>query len=276
MSLSLPEGCDFYIARRSIPADYEMPSLEVAIGFYEMGYMISGDRTTITPAMTYTQHAGFLGTLSPFIYHRTIPASSAPYESILVKFTPSFVKPFTDLFGIQALDKIFSHPTNRFRPDDQNKIFHLLMNMLEEYQEDSPYKDFNIQCMLFQILTTVLQKRLPDDSTIIHEAPLTPPIIEAVYYMEKHYAQKLNINMVAKISGFSPAYFSRIFQSQLGKSYSDYLCDIRLKHVKELLLTTDKSIAEIALETGYSYPGNLTEQFKRKTGITPVHYRKNR
>lgn len=276
MPLPLPKGCDFYIVRRSMPADYEMPSLEVTADFYEMGYLLSGDRTTITPAMTYTQHPGFLGTLSPFTYHRTIPASCAPYESILVKFTSAFAKPFTDLFGIQALDRVYSQPTNRFSPDDQNKILYLLMNMLEEYQGDSPYKDFNIQCMLFQIFTAVLQKRLPDNSMIIHEAPLTPPIIEAVYYMEKHYAQKLNIHMIAKVSGFSPAYFSRIFQSQLGKSYSEYLCDIRLKHVKELLLTTDKSIAEIALETGYAYPGNLTEQFKRKTGITPIRYRKNR
>lgn len=273
MPAPLPKGSNFYIARRSLPADYEMPSLEVASDYYSMGYLISGDRTTITPNMTYVQHTGCLGTLAPYIYHRTFPASDSAYESILIKFTPDFVKPFTDMFGIQTLERIYSNPINYFEPAIQQQVYTLLMDMVKEYDENSLYKDFKIQCMLFQLFTIVLEKRLPDTGTTTHETPLTPPIIEAVYYIEKHYAEDLNIDIVAKISGFSSAYFSRLFKAQVGKAYSDYLCDVRLKHVQKLLLNTNKSITEIALETGYAYPGNLTEQFKRKVGMSPIKYR---
>lgn len=277
MARPLPEGCEFTIARRSLPGDYEMPTLEVATDHYAIGYLISGSRTTITPNITYTQHPGYVGTLAPFVYHRTISASkNEVYESILIKYTLAFAKPFTDAFGIQTLNRIYEHPTNRFEPEIQNKIYHLLLNMLDEYERESPYRDFALQCMLFQVLILILEKRLPDDGITIYSTPLTPPIIEALYYMEKHYPDKLSLETVAGISGFSPAHFSKIFQSQLGKSYSEYLSNIRLKHVQELLLTTKKSITEIALETGYSYLGNLTEQFKRKIGMTPMAYRKHK
>ena len=275
MARPLPEGCEFTIARRSRPGDYEMPTMEAATDHYNIGYLISGSRITITPNTTYTQHPGYVGTLAPFVYHRTVPASKEElYESILIKFTLTFAKPFTDAFGIQALERIYEHPTNRFEPEIQSKIYHLLLDMLDEYEKDSPYRDFVLQCMLFQILILILENRLPDNDSPFYSTPLTPPIIEALYYMEKHYPDKLTLDTVAGISGFSPAHFSKVFQSQLGKSYSEYLSDIRLRHVQELLLTTKKTITEIALETGYTYPGNLTEQFKKKIGMTPMAYRK--
>lgn len=275
MPRPLPEGCEFTIAKRSLPRDYEMPTLEVATDHYAIGYLISGSRTTITPNITYTQHPGYVGTLAPFIYHRTIPASKEVYESILIKFTLTFVKPFTDTFGLQALSRVYEHPTNRFEPKTQDRIYNLLLHMVDEYEKESPYRDFALQCMLSQLLIMILEERLPDDDVTVYDTPLTPPIIEALYYMEKHYPDRLSLETVAGVAGFSPAHFSKVFQSQLGKPYSDYLSDIRLRHVQELLLTTKKSVTEIALETGYAYPGNMTEQFKRKTGMTPMAYRKH-
>lgn len=275
MSIPLPEGCHFDIKRRIIPADYEMSTFEAASNYYELGYFISGDRTIITPNLTYTQHAGYVGTMSPFDYHRTIPASQNIYESILIKFTLEFAKPFTDTFGMHTLDKIYSHPANRFDADVQQQILDILLHMLEEFEGDSPYKDFALQCMLFQIFVIILEKRLPDEEAIIHSTPLTPPIIEAIYFMERHYKEKLTLESVADAAGFSPAHFSRLFQAQLGKPYSEYLSDIRLRHVRADLLNTKKSITEIALESGYAYPANLTEQFKRRTGMTPMEYRKS-
>ena len=276
MARPLPKGCEFTIAKRYLPGDYEMPTMEAATDHYTIGYHISGSRTTITPNITYTQHPGYLGTLAPFIYHRTIPASKNEiYESILIKFTLTFAKPFINAFGIQALNRIYEHPTNRFEPEIQDKIYHILLDMVDEYEKESTYSYFALQCMLFQVLILILEERLPDNDVILYSTPLTPPIIEAIYYMEKNYANRLSLETVAGIAGFSPAHFSKVFQSQLGKAYSEYLSDIRLRHVQELLLTTKKTITDIALETGYAYPGNLTEQFKRKIGMTPMAYRKH-
>ncbi|MDE7205627.1 MAG: helix-turn-helix domain-containing protein, partial [Lachnospiraceae bacterium] len=66
----------------------------------------------------------------------------------------------------------------------------------------------------------------------------------------------------------------KLFHAQLGKSYSDYFAVIKLKHVQHLLLSTDKSITEIAFDTGYRHVSNLSEQFKKMTGMSPLQYRK--
>lgn len=276
MALPLPKGQLFQITHRILPADYEMPSLEIASDHYTIGYHISGDRTIITPNSIFTQHPGNVSTLAPYIYHRTVPASNEIYESILVKFSPLFVKPLTDQFGEQILDQIYARTTNSFPAYMQTTVYHYFTNLLEEYNRKSPYGNFKLQCILCELLLTILEYRLPEENTTPSGTPLTLPIMEAVYYMETHYAEDLTIERVAGISSYSVAYFSRLFKKQLGKSYSEYLSHIRIKNVSRLLLNTDKSITEIAIETGYQYPGNLSAAFRQKTGLSPQQYRKQR
>lgn len=276
MALPLPNGQLFYIAHRLLPADYEMPSLEIASDHYSIGYHISGDRTTITPTSIFTQHPGDVSTLAPYIYHRTVPASNEVYESILVKFSPLFVKPLTDRFGDRILDQIYARTTNSFSADIQPAIYGYFTNLLEEYEGKSPYRDFKLQCILCELLLAILEHRLPEKDDNSPDTPLTLPIMEAIYYMETHYAEALTIEKAAGIANYSTAYFSRLFQKQLGKSYSAYLSSIRIKNVSRLLLNTDKSITEIAIETGYQYPGNLSAAFRQKTGLSPQQYRRQR
>lgn len=276
MALPLPKGQLFQITHRILPADYEMPSLEIASDHYSIAYHISGDRTIITPNSIFTQHPGNVSTLAPYIYHRTVPASNEVYESILVKFSPLFVKPLTDQFGEQILDQIYSRTTNSFPSYMQDTIYNYFTNLLEEYNRKSPYGNFKLQCILCELLLTILEYRLPEENVTPSDTPLTLPIMEAVYYMETHYAEALTIERVAGISSYSVAYFSRLFKKQLGKSYSEYLSHIRIKNVSRLLLNTDRSITEIAIETGYQYPGNLSAAFRQKTGLSPQQYRKQR
>ncbi len=276
MALPLPEGQLFQITHRILPADYEMPSLEIAYDHYSLNYHIKGDRTTITPSFTFTQHPGSVSTLAPYIYHRTIPASTEVYESILIKFSPLFVKPLTDRFGEQLLDRIYARPTNRFDADRQPAVYRYFTELLEIYDGNSPYRDFRMQCLLCELLLAIAEYRLPEDDSASHATQLTLPVMEAVSYMESHYAEQLTIEQVAEAAGYSAAYFSRLFQKQLGKSYSEYLSYIRIKHASRLLLNTDKSVTEIAMETGYQYPGNLSASFRLKTGLTPQQYRRQR
>jgi AraC-like DNA-binding protein len=46
-----------------------------------------------------------------------------------------------------------------------------------------------------------------------------------------------------------------------------------LEKAKTLLVTSDKSINEIAFELGFEYPQNFSKLFKKKVGISPTRYR---
>ena len=79
---------------------------------------------------------------------------------------------------------------------------------------------------------------------------------------------------VAQFAGFSTGYFSHLFHTQLGMTYSAYLTNIQIRHVQLLLSTTTLTIMEIAQETGYCHGEYLSAQFKKKVGMTPKEYRK--
>ena len=280
----MPADIRFSIAKRSLASDYAMPTLEAASDYYEIGYQISGDRLTITPDCSFALRANMVGTMPPYIYHRTFPLSNVPYISYLVKFKPDFVKPLTDALGQNVLEEIYSQLFNRFSPPINNRILLYFQEMHEIFESDSPYKEIRLQWILCDLLLAVLNNRISNNAAedkhqnadpIIHKTPLTPPIIDAIYYMEQHYQENPSLETVALLSGYSASHFSRLFHAQLGKSYSEYLTRIRIRHVQDLLLNTKKSVTEIALEIGYLHTGNLSEQFKQQTGMTPLQYRKS-
>lgn len=284
MPLSLPHGKQYKAVHRLLPASFEMPLLEAASDHYALCFILKGDRTVITPTMNYTLHSGNITTLAPFLYHRTVPASGVEYESILIKFTREFAQPLIDRLGSHVFDEIYKAPAKTFSEENERNIFRLANELVEienSYTESDPddsseriLKDFKFQCVLFTILVAIYENGKECVDSRAHSAPLTKPIVDAVYYIEKNYSKNLPIQEVADVSGYSVFYFSRIFQAQLGSSFSEYLTNVRLKHVQNDLLTTQKNITEIAIGNGFSYPGNMTNCFKKAFGITPLQYRK--
>jgi len=146
--------------------------------------------------------------------------------------------------------------------------------MYEEYQKNRPYREFILQGMLFRLFAAIWEERLLDQKIERNSSTLTPPVVDALSYMENFYNLNPTLDEVARSVNFSSAYFSRLFREQLGMSFSEYLSRIKLRHVSELLTGTDKSIMEIAQETGYCHGNYLCEHFKKKIGMTPSEFRK--
>lgn len=272
----MPSNFNFYIEHKNWGTGYEMPFMQAASNYYEIGYGLSGDRISITPTYSCIMRPGDICVLAPYTYHKSIALTDMPYDRFLIKFTLDFAQTFIDTVGRNTFDTFYSKRVHKIDGRTQNHIITHLEKMQELFLSDTEYKEFHLKCMLYDLFMTVMEKELPDEESTIHHTPLTPPIIDALQYMEQNYDKNPSLEDAAKISGYSPSYFSRLFQTQLGKSFSDYLINIRLGYVQYLLLNTQKSITEIALETGYSHTSNLSEQFKKYTGLTPLQYRKGK
>lgn len=74
---------------------------------------------------------------------------------------------------------------------------------------------------------------------------------------------------------FQEDYFNRLIKSKTGMTYSAYLQQIRLEHAEKLLLTSNKSIEDIADSVGYHNKGYFYKIFVQKNGMTPAQYRKS-
>ena len=262
-----------YILRNKSSVDAPMPIIGMTKDYFEVGYILSGARKIITPDKTYDTSTGMVGITHPYIYHKTV-AISEPYECILIRFTRTFVEPLIQRVGRTFVDKLNAQTMFHFSETSQEKIGHMFLEMEEEYKKDIPYREFILQGMLFRLLFTIYEEKLSVSNVITNSTPLTPPIMDAMVYMENNFMNNPTLEETAKVAGFSTAYFSRLFVAQMGKSYTEYLDNIKIKHAQILLTQTKKTIMEIAEETGYCHGNYLNSQFKKKVGMTPGQYRK--
>lgn len=96
---------------------------------------------------------------------------------------------------------------------------------------------------------------------------------QALDYIHIHLDQELSLGQIAEVINISPTYFASLFKRATGISPHQYVIQERVERAKSLLLKTDLSITDIALQVGFSSQSHLTQQFKRLTGITPKHVR---
>lgn len=100
-------------------------------------------------------------------------------------------------------------------------------------------------------------------------------INKVIEYIEQNLEKNLDLNVLAKISGFSQYHFHRIFFDLTGETLNNYIRRIRIEKSSLKLLKVDESITMIALEVGYKTPSSYNKSFKQYYGITPKEYRQN-
>lgn len=274
MPTPLPEGQQIIVHHGLYEEFYRMDSLQMATDHYNIGFTLQGHRRTITPLCSYSYKVGDVAVAPPFMFHRTIAESDGPYERIMIKFSPAFAEPFIQQVGQHVFQRLYKTLVYHFSVESQTKIRQMFFDMLMEYKKNTPYKEFILQGMLFRLFTTVLEEHIPSQPVTMNPSPLTPPIIDAIVYMEDHYKLQPSLEETAHHAGFSAGHFSRLFHKQLGMTYSTYLTNIQIRHVQILLTNTTMSITEIAHETGYCHGDYLSAQFKKRVGMTPREYRK--
>lgn len=105
----------------------------------------------------------------------------------------------------------------------------------------------------------------------------TKKLQKAVDYIKNHYSDpEISLNTVAKVAIVSPTHFSAVFSQQMGKTFVEYLTELRMEKAKELLRCTDTSSSEIAYQVGYSDPHYFSFIFKKINGCSPRDYRMGR
>jgi signal transduction histidine kinase/DNA-binding LacI/PurR family transcriptional regulator/AraC-like DNA-binding protein/response regulator of citrate/malate metabolism len=97
---------------------------------------------------------------------------------------------------------------------------------------------------------------------------------KAMAYIHEHYAQPIGREDVARYVHVSEGYLSRCFSQETGLSLIQYLTRYRIQEAKQLLVTSDMAITDIALEVGFSDSNYFSRTFRREAGISPLAYRR--
>ena len=102
-----------------------------------------------------------------------------------------------------------------------------------------------------------------------------PGIESALAFLHAQYRDDVHAADVAVAAGWAEKYLMRKFRATLNISVGEYLTRLRIAHAQWLLIATDKSIIDIAFESGYQSVAPFYQAFRRSGhGASPLQYRK--
>ncbi|BBI33290.1 AraC family transcriptional regulator [Cohnella abietis] len=156
-----------------------------------------------------------------------------------------------------------------FAPNNPAAILQKVQLMHKKWEEQGVLERFHVKALFYQFVhELMLQIQSLGIPTL--KADLAA---QAKNYLHEHYAEPITLDILAERLDSSPRHLSRLFKRETGSSPIDYMIQIRMDKAKELLLTTEATLQEIAVGIGYPDSYYFAKMFKRYVGSAPIRYR---
>ena len=251
--------------------------------FLELTYIFSGEvEHTLNGQITHLVPGDYL-----IVDHGSIHSyktlSKDGYDNLDCLFRPELLDPslkgFSTLrsvlehyllhFNIQALTQ---NPARMVFHDENGRIKEILCRMDEEAREKEAGYTELLRCYLIEILLLTMRKL--DDA----QALATGQDISAFLslYVAEHYMEELTLCDLAARLNYSLPYVSKRFKEDTGVNFVRYLQNYRVMQGCRLLVSSDRTLSEIAEMVGYHDVKFFSGLIKRETGLSPSEYRRRR
>lgn len=186
-----------------------------------------------------------------------------PWEYYWVGFKGVDAKHILERCGLNEKTPIFTCT-------ETHKLKGLFVKMFNAFKSDKA-REYAMLAYLYLILTDLMAqvkpKTLPSTSVKIY-------LNSALEYINDNYSYDINVKSLASHIGIDRTYLYRIFVDNIQISPEQYLMKTRMTKAANLLKTTDYSVLQVALSTGYKDISHFSNIFKRFFGVSPSNYRK--
>ncbi len=241
--------------------------------FFELCYIINGEGKYIDDGHTFHLTSGSLFLSRPFVKHQIL--SDSGLEIIFVGFEINqnqSTKKLIELFS--NLEKTENFVINDAEHTPVVKLwtsilvlacdFYLLFNDCLQGLSSAFYASI-IGLLSDQQISYKKNKELRIYSSLVYQAKL---------YIHDNLAQSLKMSDVANHIHISERHLSRIFQDELGQSFSNYIKKERLRKAGILLSDTDLTFKEISEMTGFKTVHYFTTVFSAEMGMPPGEFKR--
>ena len=160
-----------------------------------------------------------------------------------------------------VLDKIIlMHEGNRNIRD--------LFLMIHEEQHRDPPNAYLVESAIKLLLMMILrdQSEMPEGEQFLNQI---------IQYIDRHYTERITLEQLAQRTHISKSYLTRRFRQFTGETVITYINRLRLHYARELLISTDRTVSEIAWDVGFESPKYFHRVFKRETGMSPAGFRRS-
>ncbi len=233
---------------------------------------------------------GLEGELEHFIDFKTSKIK-APFVSFVTRGKVHKVEPKPldgkcDIWGIRFKSEFLPETTFQLYSLYHNqanielhkdKCFGRLVNICEMIYDETQEEtiDYGIIRQLLSVLLTMIEaerkKTLPEEN----ESPKTQHISFGNFLsiLEENFRRPVGVEFYAEKLFMSSRNLNIICQNILEQSTSEIIETRKLIEAKNLLISTDKTISEIAYELGYNENSYFSKVFKKKTGQSPSEFK---
>ena len=255
-----------YISMSKYEGDWQ--SLPHTHQFSELFYVLSGKGVFYIEGQEISVAPDDLVIINPHVEHTEKTLPNDPMEYIV--------------FGVEGLAFSFSQPQD----DDargysfysygsiKKHFINFSQLMMKEFQEKKP--GFEIVCHgLLQVLLVYISRE--QNLSVISDSTfqLSKECALAKRYIDANYSKNITLDLLADITHINKFYLAHSFTECMGQSLISYLTQKRLSASKELLVSSNRSIAQVASSTGFSSQSYFSQIFRKETGMTPQQYRKS-
>jgi AraC-like DNA-binding protein len=119
-------------------------------------------------------------------------------------------------------------------------------------------------------------QRLLSTFTVDHDTFDDYDKMKIVYeYVQKNFAEKITLEEVSSVASMTSISFNRFIKKRTGKTFVNYVNDIRVGYAARWLVEKDLSISEVAFKCGFNNIANFNRNFKTIKNCTPSQYRED-
>lgn len=242
------------IAIRNLSADYPLHWHD----YYEMEYVVSGSGTCIINDVKYSFKANDLFFMTPSDFEEV--KIDGETSLINISFDTTWIS--NEIYNSLSEGIVFKNYPSFF-------IDKISEEYNQSYTHNTHYLRYLLNCVLIDVIrqSSILKETSPDSkySECIHKA---------LKYIHAHFREQITQSDVAYNIGLSRNYFCSKFHTEVGISFKQFLTDLRLKYSLSLLVSSDISITDVCLLSGFNDFSNYFHVFKKKYGLSPLQYRK--
>lgn len=228
------------------------------VEYYEIEFFLEDGGTTYINETRYSIKRGYVLLAKPGqlrhskLNFKTSYVHLNVYDEELI----SFLNSFPDFFEIAY----------------ENSYYSLILKIKDTYETATSESVLYLKSKVYELLYMLsLDKnrsgKLPPDFD-------TTPILNSIQFIKENFNKPITLENISASANLSPVYFHRLFKTFSGKTPLEYLNDIRIKNAKKLLLTTNKTVEEIAFSCGFNSQSYFNIFFKKQLGITPMQFKK--
>lgn len=272
---------NYHIFKQSSQPDTNIMAMAHIHNAIEIVYVNDGYFTAVLGETEYKIEEGDMLLIRTGVIHRLYSEPEKKSSYYIIKIAPSLIFDFAA--DANAAKYILNLKLGEGKKCKWSKVElegtmlkNIIEDMISEQYGGKYCSDMAIKSGCAQLLMRILRETEGEGSSnAVSEA--TDEVIRLIYkaieHIYKNFQRKITALECSKVVGMSYSYFSRTFKNVTGKTFSEFLEDIRLDNAKKLLLTTDKSVAEIAFDSGYNDTCYFIAEFRKKSGITPKQFR---